>query len=200
MTGAVRRRVGALAAFALTGAIVAASGVPYPPEPDHALLRLSWRARGEPVRECRRLSGEELAQLPIHMRRPEVCEGRILPYRLVVTIDGRTVISETILPSGARQDRPIYVYREMRLPPGRLDLSVRFVQESRSGTRAAADGSAATSSRATPARLALEAVAEMEAGSVLLVTYDPESRALVMRTPAPDARRGPPNPSRTEPS
>jgi len=83
--------------LALAGAVVLGSGAalaalsltPYTAEPgDRAVVRLAWRARGERVRECRRLTGEELARLPQHMRQEEVCERRILSYRLRVDLDG----------------------------------------------------------------------------------------------------------------
>lgn len=199
MRGRIRIVLGALVALAIAGVIAAGSAVPYPPEPDHALLRLSWRARGEPVQECRRLSEAELAELPIHMRRPEVCEGRILPYRLEVTIDGRTQISETIQPSGARQDRPIYVYREIRLPPGPRELSVRFVQDTPATPAGEPEPPGAADRRVTPARLALDSAFDLEAGSVLLITYDPDLRALVTRSPTPGRGSRPPNPPVTEP-
>ena len=81
--------------LALAGAVVLGSGaalaalslVPYTAEPgDRAVVRLAWRTRGERVRACRRLTPDELARLPQHMRQEEVCERRILPYRLRVEI------------------------------------------------------------------------------------------------------------------
>ena len=94
-----------LAVF-VTGAVVLALGalsrIPYTPAgAGHGVLRLSWRVRGERVTECRRLTPEELEALPLHMRRPEVCEGRIAPYRLRVTIDGSVVEDTLIRAAGA---------------------------------------------------------------------------------------------------
>jgi hypothetical protein len=60
------------------------------------------------------------------MRRKEICEGRLAPFRLVVEVDGEELIDTSIRASGARQDRPTYVYHEFRLPPGRRDVRVDF--------------------------------------------------------------------------
>src|SRR5690606_5782376 len=49
----------------------------HPPGSDTGLLRLSWRLRGEKVESCRPRTQAELDALPVHMRTPEVCEGRL---------------------------------------------------------------------------------------------------------------------------
>jgi hypothetical protein len=101
-----------LATLVLTG-VGAGTRVPYRfSESDEAVLRLSWRLRGVRVEECRRLTAGELERLPAHMRREEVCEGRIAPYRLTLEIDGHQVEDGLVHASGARADRPLYVYRE----------------------------------------------------------------------------------------
>jgi hypothetical protein len=80
----VRRAL--LAAVLAAGATVGLgwlSQVPYEPgSSDDAMIRLSWRARGARVEECRPLTAEELERIPSHMQREEICEGTVLPYRL----------------------------------------------------------------------------------------------------------------------
>ena len=83
-----------------------------------ALVRLSWRVDGISVEECRQLSPEELANLPVHMRNPEACIGRIAPYRLQVALNGTLLLNDTIHPGGARGDRPIYVLSGFPVDPG----------------------------------------------------------------------------------
>jgi hypothetical protein len=39
----------------------------------HALLRLSWRMRGERLENCRDRTPAELEALPVHMRTPRIC-------------------------------------------------------------------------------------------------------------------------------
>ena len=134
-----------------------------------ALIRLSWRTTSERVEECRRLSEEELAALPVHMRREEVCEGRMLPYRLRVTLDDRTIIDEIVQPAGARGDRPLYVFRELAIPSGERVLTALWERE-------AADR---VGNGATPASLGIRAVLSLEPRDVALITYDLDQRALV---------------------
>lgn len=138
-------------------------------DPSVASIRLSWRFRGEAVRECRPLTEEERAELPVHMRREEVCERRIAPYRLRVLVDGREVVADRIHGGGAREDRPIYVFREIRVPPGTLELRVGFEP---------AEGEAAPPPRE---RLVLERKLSLEGGEIALVTYAPERGELVLR-------------------
>lgn len=140
-----------------------------------ALLRLSWRVRSVRVRECHRLSPAELAALPAHMRVPEVCEGRLAPYRLRLVVNGRTADSSLVSGSGARQDRPLYVYRDLSLTPGRYDVRVEFQRQG--GEEEDAQENAA----AAPRRLTLQAHVALAPGGIALVTYDGERRALVLR-------------------
>ena len=93
---------------------------------DDALLRLSWRVAGLRVEECRPRTVEELEALAPHMRTPEVCVGGGADYELLVELDGAAVVHDTIRAGGARGDRPIYVYRDIDLSPGRYALRVAF--------------------------------------------------------------------------
>ncbi len=156
---------------------------------EEAMLRLSWRARGERVQECRKLSEAEIEALPPHMRRSEVCEGRVLPYILSVEIDGREVVHDTIHGAGAREDRPLYVFREIPVRPGTHAVSVDFVRERRSKDEGGeshreehGDYGDEHDALATPPRLDLDVTARLGSGAVGLVTYDPDRRALLLRT------------------
>jgi hypothetical protein len=174
MSRALRLALAAVLAAASAAGVAALSQLAYtPPAAEEATLRLSWRARGERVQECRRLSAEEIAALPAHMRREEECTGRFLPSHLRVEVGGRVLVDDTVRASGARGDRPLYVFREIPLPPGTHDLRVRFAREGRG------------SAEATPALLELSRPLSLAPGEVALVTYDAELRALVLRTPAP---------------
>lgn len=185
MSGPTRRWAGVVLGTAAVFGLAAASRLPYPAaDAEQAVLRLSWRSQGARLEECRRLSPEELAELPVHMRRAEVCEGRLLPHELVVELDGVRVVRETILPAGARGDRPLYVHREMALAPGARRLSVRFAREG-AGAADAPGGPPGEHAAAPPARLELDRPVELRAGEVLLVTYDPDQRRLVVRQPEP---------------
>ena len=72
----VRTGLGIVVAAVAVATLAALSAIPWTPEPGpEAVVRLSWRARGERVEVCRDLSAEELEALPQHMRRERVCEG-----------------------------------------------------------------------------------------------------------------------------
>jgi len=176
---ALRYTVAGGVAALVTLGVAAWSRAPYAAgETQGAALRLAWRARGARVEECRRPSAEELSRLPLHMRRDEICEGRVLPYRLVVTLDGRVVMDDVVEAAGAHADRPLFVFHELAVHPGRHELGVRFEREAPPGTGRLADADAA------PALLEVAQQLELRPLDVALVTYDPEGRALVVRVPA----------------
>lgn len=176
MSGAGRRVLAAAVAGAAVLAVGGLSRAPYTSErATHAVLRLAWRARGERVEQCRRLPPEELERLPPHMRQEEQCEGRVLPYRLQVMLDGAPTADELVRAAGARHDRPLYVFRELALEPGAHALAIRFfrAEEIPRGARAESQGA--------PSRLALDTTITLRPRHVVLVTYDEESRRLVVR-------------------
>ena len=92
-------------------------------------LLLTWRVRSEEVGRCRTPTPEVLERLPPHMRNPDACIGPVPPYRLTVEVGGDLVIETLVEPSGARGDRPLYVFREIALDPGTHDVRVRFIRE-----------------------------------------------------------------------
>lgn len=193
-----RRLLGPAIAVAIMLLIGWLSQVPLALESgDVSLIRLSWRARGERERECRPPNEAERRQLPRHMLQTEICEGRIAPYALEVTLDGATLLRDTIRGSGARQDRPLYVYRELRVSPGDHALEVEFrriahgerewlrTREKEAGKTAGAAAGPATATDwlAVPGRLYLSERIRTVGGEVVLVTYDPENRRLVISQP-----------------
>lgn len=207
------RLLGPAISVAIMLSIAGLSQVPLALEPaDVSLIRLSWRARGERQRQCRPPSEEERRQLPPHMLQAEICEGRIAPYALEVVLDGATLLRDTVRGSGARQDRPLYVYRELRVEPGDHTLRVDFRrighgEEERPGTTEAggavggtagaeeAEAAGAEAARAeaadrpaVPDRLVLSERIRPAGGDVILVTYDSESRRLVVSEPANSPR------------
>lgn len=178
---ALRLVIGAALALGSAAALAALSALPYAAEPaDHAVIRLAWRARGERVRACRRLTPAELAKLPPHMRQEEVCERRVLPYRLRVTIDGAPVVDELVRAGGAREDRPLFVFRNLPVAPGPHRLEVMFEREGDEGERAEREreDDERADARQTPRRLALDRPLTLAARQVILVTYDDEGKRL----------------------
>jgi len=173
-----RLLAGALVVAAAVG-LAALAGVPYAAEPaPRAVLRLAWRARGERVQRCRRLSAEELADLPVHMRPPneEVCERGIAPYHLRVSLDDSLVVDEIVRAGGAESDRPLFVFHELAVPPGAHHLSIVFARaEDRDDEN---EGDSNEELRETPRRLTLEETVTVAPRAIILVTYDDERRQL----------------------
>jgi hypothetical protein len=175
VTGVLRWGLGALGAVGALALVRLLSFAPYTTHRESgALVRLAWRARGERVRDCRRLTSEELAKLPAHMRQEEVCEGRVLPYRLAVQLDDRAVVNQLIHGAGAREDRPLYVYQDLNVDAGAHRISIRFTLEGRPEAQG-------EDRLATPPQLALDTTLSLEPRQVLLVTYDEVREQLVVR-------------------
>jgi hypothetical protein len=196
-------RIVALATAALAAfAIGALSRAPWTASPtDRALLRLSWRAPSEVAEQCRPLSEEEKADLPLHMQVPEVCETRAVPYLLEVRIDGATFAGDTIHGAGAREDRPVTVFREIPVAVGEraIDIAFRQVVQDReshenedSGEDLTGrddeddgnghnedDGDGDDDDHDVPVSLTYSESLALGAREVALITFDPARRTLV---------------------
>lgn len=185
----IRTGLGIVVAAGSVAALAALSAVPWTPEPGpEAVVRLSWRARGERVEVCRDLSAEELEALPQHMRRDRVCEGTTAEYRLRVEVNEEERVDQRVQGSGEIQVRPLYVYRELRLPPGRYRLGVRLERVSPEDTGEEGEEEPKPGrglDAAVPRRLELERTVLLRPREVVLVTYDPERQALVLRSTPP---------------
>lgn len=177
--GRWRPALGATLALAATAGLALLSGVRAGSGPAAgALLRLSWRALGEQVRTCRRLTPQELAEVPAHMRQEEVCERHIVPYRLRVMLDSAVVLDELVRAGGAHEDRPLYVYFELPVKTGAHRLGVTFEHVLGPGPFREAEEHPAHEVRETPPLLTLERHIVMSPGAIVLVTYDDEAKEL----------------------
>ncbi len=173
------RAIGALLALGGAAVLAVLSVVPYTVErADRAVIRLAWRARGERVRQCRRLTPAELERLPAHMRRDEVCERRMLPYRLRVVVDAAAVVDELVRAGGARADRPLFVFRDVAIAPGTHRLLVTFEREGADEDTDEERETAREHAEETPSHLTLERVVTLASREIVLVTYDDEGKAL----------------------
>ena len=157
---------------------------------DAALLRLSWRARGEIVESCRRSTREELARMPAHMRQEVVCEDpRVAPYALEVRVDGLLVVDGAVAGSGARGEGTLYVLHERALDAGAHRVQVRFARQAdpratpepdRERTEDATGSPRSRRRHTVPPLLALDTTITLPRGRVALVTYAPEEERLVV--------------------
>lgn len=202
MSGNARRIIGVVVAVAVTAGLVALSRGGYATgRGNEALLRLSWSGRPERIERCRRLTDEELAQRPAHMRQRLECEGSSAHYLVLVGTDGQSASLDTVTGGGLRGDRPIHFLGEYRLQPGTHAISVEVVRadtvaadaeeaEDRDETDEGEDVELDRGVRereerrrqreeALPARLALDTTLMLEPGEVVLITYDRGARRLV---------------------
>ncbi len=143
-----------------------------------AELRLAWRARSARVDACRQRTPEELARLPVHMRQALVCERRVAPYRLTVSVQDSVIVNRLVTAAGARADRPLYVFEEFALAPGTYHVRLAFTRQH----DAATDSTAARDPHAAPPRLTLDTTVTLPAGRAVLVTYDENIRRLHLVT------------------
>jgi hypothetical protein len=175
--------LGAVAALGLTAALGALSQVPWEPSgAGRAVVRFAWRARSVRVEACRALTPQEQENLPAHMRRAEVCEGTVLPYRLQARVDGELRLDQLVESAGARGDHPLFVFEELQVTQGPHRLEVTFERE---GDAPSGD----TEAGATPAQLALTQQIELAVNEVALITYDATQRELVVRGHGRPVRR-----------
>lgn len=133
--------------------------------PQHGQLRLSWRMNGEEIKVPR----QQDPNLPAHMRLPEgqAFDSRTRPYRLQVRLDQQGVVDRRVESPGLRHDRPLSVFQEFTVAPGRHELEVIFAPERVEGAPAPQPSTAYKGSL------------DFEAGKVNLLTLDAEGAWLV---------------------
>lgn len=170
---------------------------------DSAWVRLSWSARPERVETCRRLSDEELAQRPPHMRLRLECTGKFASYHLTVRSDGVVIADDTVRGGGFRNDRPMHVLRDLPVAPGTRRIEVGLARIDSAAATAPGEvspdddddddstsvlGDRGRRERDERARSAAAAIAPvlgydttlaLGAGRVLIVTWDNDARRLV---------------------
>jgi hypothetical protein len=175
----VSRAAGVCVAAVTVAALGALSRAPYAASRDHgAVVRLAWRARGEEIKQCRRLTAQELERLPAHMRHPEECSISLAPYGLHVALDGVAALDEVVRARGARRDRPLYVFRELAAAPGQHRLQVTFALEQHREDR----GHLEKTEHATPPSVVLDTTVSLAPQQAIVVTYDDEQGRFTVLT------------------
>ena len=98
---------------------------------DKAQLVLSFTHVGQRATPCRKLTPEELQQLAANMRRAEVCERERLPLFVELSLDGETLFSASLPPTGLSRDGAAHVYERFIVAPGRHVLRVAMRDSAR---------------------------------------------------------------------
>lgn len=91
-----------------------------------AVVTLSLVHGADRQAECRRLSPAEIAKLPPNMRRVQDCPRGRRPIFVELDLDGRTVFTEVLPPTGIAGDGHSKVYKRFILPAGEHDIAVRM--------------------------------------------------------------------------
>jgi hypothetical protein len=94
--------------------------------PDEALVRVSFIHATQRKEACRERSAEELAKLAPNMRAALDCPRERSPLLVELELDGHTVLSREVRPSGLRRDGNAVVYQRMALPAGRHRIVARL--------------------------------------------------------------------------
>lgn len=120
---------GVATAAVLSSIVLIGSDLPYktPPGPPAELV-VSFRHSGASGEACRTLTEAELAALPAHMRRTEVCERGRAAVRLRVAVNGEVVHEDRYEARGLSGDGPSIALEKLPLEPGEHDVEV-FIGE-----------------------------------------------------------------------
>lgn len=94
--------------------------------PQSAVVKLSFTHVAGRITACRERTAEELAKLPPNMRKPLECERRRGTLYVELDIDGDTIYSATLRPSGLSGDGPARVYERFVIPAGPHTVAVRM--------------------------------------------------------------------------
>jgi hypothetical protein len=92
--------------------------------PQQAVVSLTISHAGQRIGECRKLTQEELNELPPNMRQPSDCPRERHPIMVELRADGGVLYRVTSLPSGLWSDGKASVYRRLQVPAGRHELFV----------------------------------------------------------------------------
>jgi quinol-cytochrome oxidoreductase complex cytochrome b subunit/coenzyme F420-reducing hydrogenase delta subunit len=83
-----------------------------------AMVSLSFSHAGQRIRECRKLTQEELNRLPPNMRKPDDCPRERLPVQVLFTVNGKPLFEANVPPTGLWGDGSANIYRRLALPAG----------------------------------------------------------------------------------
>jgi quinol-cytochrome oxidoreductase complex cytochrome b subunit/coenzyme F420-reducing hydrogenase delta subunit len=101
-------------------------------DPGQAMVSVSFSHAGQRIRECRKLSQEELNKLAPNMRKPDDCPRERLPVRVLFKSDGNPLYEAVIQPSGLWNDGQSSVYRRLLLAAGTQRLFIGMIDSNSS--------------------------------------------------------------------
>ena len=93
---------------------------------DKALIKLSFSHGAGHKGDCRKRTREELAKLAPNMRKAMDCPRERLPVVVEFDLDGKTVYSDVLPPTGLSGDGPARAYERFVVPAGSHRLAARL--------------------------------------------------------------------------
>ena len=143
-----------------------ASDAPYAASsPGKSLIKLTFKHPGKIAEDCRERTPEELARMPVHMRKAKDCERTRPPVHVEFSLDGRVLLARTFPATGIMKDGPSYAYETFLVSPG----SHKIVVDMRDSLRA--EGFDYTFSRDLT----------LDPGSVAVIDFDNARQSFVVR-------------------
>ena len=127
--------------------------------PEMAMIKLNFKHAGEPVQECRKLTQAELEELAPNMRTTLDCPRERVPLYVEMVVDGETVFSESVAPTGLAGDGASNVMAQATVPGGKHHIVVRM-RDSR---------------KENGMDYEFERTVEVEAGKYLVIDFDSEA-------------------------
>jgi len=92
--------------------------------PQRAVISLTISHAGQRIGECRRLTQEELNELPPNMRKPSECPRERHPIRVELQADGKVLYETISPPSGLWSDGKATVYQRLQMDAGQHELVI----------------------------------------------------------------------------
>ena len=96
-----------------------------------AAIKLSLSHAADWVKECVRLTPEEINARALRGERLNECERERLPLTIELDIDGTRVLHVIAVPSGLWNDGPASVYERIEVPAGEHRISARLRDSAR---------------------------------------------------------------------
>ena len=93
---------------------------------DEALITIAFAHAGALREPCRKLSYEELAELPPNMRKPEECPRERSPVTIETLLDGELLYRESLQPAGLFDDGGVDIYYSKKIPAGEHHLTLKM--------------------------------------------------------------------------
>lgn len=91
-----------------------------------AIVMLTFVHGADRKVECRRLTPDEISKLPPNMRRVQDCPRGRRPIYVELDLNGHTVFSKYLPPTGIVGDGPSRVYERFVVPAGKYEIAVRM--------------------------------------------------------------------------